>query len=104
MWPRVVLRFADTNGLWVSGMLEGGSELAQTPAVVDVSLGRGHIVLFATNPMWRHQTHGAWMLVLNTALHFDNLHVGRKFPAWATEPARRSADAELELLNGHNQN
>src|SRR5207247_5007703 len=39
MWPRVVLRFAEERDLWVSGMLAGGSELAQTPAVVDVPAG-----------------------------------------------------------------
>jgi len=80
MWPRVVLRFAEERDLLVSGMLAGGSVLAQTPAVIDVPLGRGHIVLFANNPMWRHQTHGSFMLVLNAALHFDHLHVGRPAP------------------------
>jgi hypothetical protein len=78
MWPRVVLRWSDEKVLWVSGMLAGGSELAGSPAVVDVPLGRGHVVLFGTNPMWRHETHGSFMLVLNTALHFDHLHVGHR--------------------------
>jgi hypothetical protein len=77
MWPRVVLRWAAERDLWVSGMLAGASELADSPAVIDVPLGRGHIVLFGTNPMWRHQTQGSFMLVLNAALHFDNLGAGR---------------------------
>jgi hypothetical protein len=86
MWPRVVLRFAPQSDLWVSGMLEGANELAETPAVVDVPLGRGHVVLFATNPMWRHQTQGSWMMLLNAALHFDQLHVGhRTAPAASAE-------------------
>ena len=55
--PRVVMRFAaDEKNLLVSGMLAGGTELANKPAVVDVPVGRGHVVMFATNPMWRHQT------------------------------------------------
>jgi zinc carboxypeptidase len=53
LYPRVVLRFADEKNLWISGMLAGASELAEAPAVVDVPLGRGHVVLFAINPMWR---------------------------------------------------
>jgi hypothetical protein len=81
MWPRVVLRFADEKDLWVSGILAGGAELANTPAVVDVPVGRGHIVLFANNPMWRQETHGSFMLLLNAALHFDHLDIGRKLPA-----------------------
>ena len=43
-------------------MLAGGSELAGTPAVIDVPLGKGHVVLFGNNPMWRHETHGSFML------------------------------------------
>jgi hypothetical protein len=81
MWPRVVLRWSEEKDLWVSGMLAGGSELAGTPAVIDVPLGKGHVVLFGNNPMWRHETHGSFMLLLNTALHFDHLHAGRTEPA-----------------------
>jgi hypothetical protein len=79
-WPRVVLRFADEPNLWVSGMLAGGSELANAPAVIDVPVGRGHVVLFANNPMWRQETHGSFMLVLNAALNYDHLGAGRKLP------------------------
>ena len=81
MWPRVVLRWSDEKDLWVSGMLAGGVELAGTPAVIDVPLGKGHVVLFGNNPMWRHETHGSFMLLLNTALHFDHLQSGRNQPA-----------------------
>ena len=79
-WPRVVVRFADEPNLWVSGMLAGGNELANAPAVIDVPVGRGHVVLFANNPMWRQETHGSFMLVLNAALNYDHLGVGRKAP------------------------
>ncbi|MGH9711470.1 MAG: M14 family zinc carboxypeptidase, partial [Candidatus Acidiferrales bacterium] len=65
LYPHVVLRFADEKDLWVSGMLDGGAALADTPAVVDVPVGRGHVVLFAINPMWRQITQGSFMLVLN---------------------------------------
>jgi hypothetical protein len=76
--PRIVLRFAsDEKNLLVSGMLAGGNELANRPAVVDVPVGRGHVVMFATNPMWRHQTQGEFFLVFNAALNYDNLGVGR---------------------------
>jgi hypothetical protein len=77
--PRVVLRFArNEQNLLVSGMLAGGQELANRPAVVDVPVGRGHVVMFATNPMWRHQTQGEFFLVFNAALNFDNLGAGRE--------------------------
>ena len=82
--PRVVLRFAsDEKNLLVSGMLAGGSELANAPAVIDVPVGRGHVVMFATNPMWRHQTQGSFFLLFNAALNFDSLNTER-----ATQPAK----------------
>ena len=31
--------------------------------------------------MWRHETHGSFMLLLNTVLHFDHLQSGRNEPA-----------------------
>ncbi len=49
------------------------AELANTPAVVDVPVGRGRIVLFANNPMWHQETHGSFMLLLNAALHRSTL-------------------------------
>jgi hypothetical protein len=81
LYPRVVLRFADEKNLWISGMLAGGSELAGAPAIIDVPLGRGHVVLFANNPMWRQETQGSFMLLLNAALNYDHLDAGRKTPA-----------------------
>src|SRR5690349_5691333 len=76
--PRVIMRFAnDEKNLLVSGMLAGANELANKPAIVDVPVGRGHVVMYATNPMWRHQTQGEFFLIFNAALNYDNLNVGR---------------------------
>ena len=86
MRPRVVLRFADEKELLVSGMLAGGAELAGKPAVLDVPVGRGHVVMFANNPMWRHQTHGSFSMLFNAALNFDHLHVGRAAPRRGNQP------------------
>ena len=78
MRPRIVLRFAsDEKNLLVSGMLANGSELANAPAIIDVPVGQGHVVMFANNPMWRHQTQGSFFLLFNAALNFDNLNAGR---------------------------
>ncbi len=77
MRPRVILRFAqDEKNLLVSGMLAGASDLAGRPAVVDVPVGKGHVVFFATNPMWRHQTQGEFFLLFNAALNFNHLSTG----------------------------
>ena len=75
---RVVFRYADTKELLVSGLVEGGDEIAQHPAVVDVPSGNGHVVLFSINPVYRGETRGTYSLVLNTILNFDSLNAGRK--------------------------
>jgi hypothetical protein len=76
--PRIVMRFSEQRDLLVSGLLNGGGNIAQRPVVVDVPLERGHVVLFANNPVWRGYTHGTYALVFNTIMHFDNLNAGRK--------------------------
>ena len=75
---RTVLRYADAKDLLVSGLVEGGSEIAQRPAVVDAPLGKGHVVMFSINPVWRGETQGTYSLVLNTVMNFDSLDAGRK--------------------------
>jgi hypothetical protein len=79
--PRVVLRYAEARELLVSGLLDGGDEIAQHAAVIDSPLDRGHVVLFSNNPMWRGQTSGSYFLVFNAILNFDNLNAGRKVDA-----------------------
>ena len=76
--PRVPLRFADQRELLVSGLLDGGADIAQRPAVVDAPFEKGHVVLFANNPLYRGETIGSYALVLNTILNFDNLNAGRR--------------------------
>jgi hypothetical protein len=79
--PRVVLRYGDAKELLVSGLLENGKQIAQHPAVVDVPAGKGHVVLFSNNPIWRGETRGSYFLVFNAILNFDNLDAGRQLPA-----------------------
>ena len=76
--PRVVLRYADSRDLFVSGLLDGGDEIAQHAAIVDVPSGNGHVLLFSTNPFWRGQTKGSYFLVFNAIMNWDSLNAGRK--------------------------
>ncbi len=72
--PRIVLSFArNANDLLISGGLAAGEELAGAPALADVTLGKGHVVLFSFNPTWRSQTHGSYFFVFNALLNWKNL-------------------------------
>ena len=93
--PRVVLRFApDERSLLISGMLAGGSELANAPTVIDVPVGSGHVIMFANNPMWRHQTQGSFFLIFNAALNFDSLNTDRAVPPARPRPTASPTDAQ----------
>ena len=76
--PRVILRWGNASELLVSGLLDGGDEIAQHAAVIDSPLERGHVILFSNNPFWRGQTAGSYSLVWNVLVNFDNLNAGRK--------------------------
>jgi hypothetical protein len=78
---RVIMRFDAADKLLISGLLDGGESLANKPAVVDVPLGKGHIVFFAINPMWRQETFGSFFLLFNAALNYGSLDAGRPQPA-----------------------
>ena len=63
--PEVIVRWADANDLLISGLLEHGDEMAQRAAVVQAHYGKGKVLLFANNPLWRGETIGSYALVLN---------------------------------------
>jgi hypothetical protein len=75
---RVIFRYADSKELLVSGLVDAGDEIAEHPAVVDIPTGKGHVVLFSINPVYRGETRGTYSLVLNAILNFDSLNAGRK--------------------------
>ena len=71
--PQVILRFADAKGLLLSGLLEGNDAIAQHAAVVDAHLGKGNVLLFANNPIYRGETIGSYALVFNAIINYDHL-------------------------------
>jgi hypothetical protein len=67
--PRVIVAFPkEAEKILLSGMLEGAEEIAGKPVVIDAPLGKGHVLLFANNPMWRVNTQGSYALVTNAIL------------------------------------
>ena len=81
----MIVRFAAERDLVLSGLIQGGAEIAEKPAVVDVPHGKGHVLLFANNPMWRNTTQGSYSLVFNAILNYDNLGAGRETPKAAVK-------------------
>jgi len=71
--PVVIARWADSNQLLISGLLENGNAMAGHPAVVDAHFGKGHVLLFANNPIWRGETIGSYRMFFNAITHYDGL-------------------------------
>ncbi len=92
--PRTVLSFAKKN-IGMSGMLSGESEMAGAPAVLDVPVGDGHVVLFAIRPVRRWNTQGSHALVFNTILHWNDLRIG-----WPDRPDEDEEDDDDDALMG----
>ena len=73
MRPDVLLRFADPKQLLLSGLLDNPGPIAEHAAVVDAHLGKGNVLLFAINPVYRGETIGSYGLVFNAILNYDRL-------------------------------
>jgi hypothetical protein len=43
------------------------------PAIVDVPVGNGRVVLFATNPCYRWQNLGEFRMLFNALMNFNDL-------------------------------
>jgi hypothetical protein len=71
--PDVILRFADSKGLLLDGLLDKGSSIAEHPVVVNAHLGQGNVLLFGNNPIYRGETIGTYGLVFNAILNHDHL-------------------------------
>jgi hypothetical protein len=63
--PDVIVRWGDADELLIAGLLEHGEAMAGRAAVVQAHYGKGNVLLFANNPLWRGETIGSYALVLN---------------------------------------
>ncbi|HEX4769431.1 MAG TPA: M14 family zinc carboxypeptidase [Bryobacteraceae bacterium] len=84
--PNVIIRFGDSKGLLLSGLLESAEPIAERAAVVDAHLGNGNVLLFANNPVYRGETIGSYALVFNAIINFDHLSDVAASPPVAPAP------------------
>ncbi|HEY2067789.1 MAG TPA: M14 family zinc carboxypeptidase [Gemmatimonadaceae bacterium] len=90
---RTIVRWSPrVDSLLVSGLLDAGEEMAGRATVVDAPLGRGHVVLFGTRPMWRWQSQGAFALVLNAMANWNALDVNERAAPSVTSTAAASGE------------
>jgi hypothetical protein len=59
--------------LVLSGLVKPAEKLDGMPAILDVPAGRGHVLVFAFNPMHRYLNHSDFRFVYNALLNWDDL-------------------------------
>lgn len=69
---QVLMRFPGTDKSVLSGLMKGVTETRNRPAVVDVPVGRGRVLLFSTNPCYRWQNFGEFNMLFNALLNFND--------------------------------
>jgi hypothetical protein len=65
---RVLARYADTADLLMSGWINGGSRIAGKPAALEVTIGRGRVVMTGFGVQFRGQPHGTFKFLFNPIL------------------------------------
>jgi hypothetical protein len=72
----VLARYVGGEDAVLSGLMKGADEIRQKPFAVDVPggfTGKGRVVLFANNPIYRWQNHGEFNMVFNAVLNWNDL-------------------------------
>jgi len=84
--PDVILRFADAKHMLLDGLLNKPGPIAEHAIVVDAHLGKGNVLLFGNNPVYRGETIGTYGLVFNAILNHDRLDQPRTIEKPAAKP------------------
>jgi Zinc carboxypeptidase len=85
----VLARYVGGDAAVLSGLMKGADEIRQRPFAVDVPggfTGKGRVLLFANNPIYRWQNHGEFNMVFNAVMNWNDLG-GSTTPAPRTTPA-----------------
>lgn len=72
----IVAEFVGGDASVLSGLMAGASNLENKPFVVDVPeayLGKGRVIMFTSNPIYRYQNHGEFNMVFNSILNWNDV-------------------------------
>jgi 8-oxo-dGTP pyrophosphatase MutT (NUDIX family) len=72
----VLARYVGGEDAVLSGLMRGADEVRDRPFAVDIPggySGKGRVVMFANNPIYRWQNHGEFNLVFNTIVNWNDL-------------------------------
>jgi hypothetical protein len=70
--PVALMRFPGGDSNVLSGLMRGADQVRNRPAIVDAPTGKGRVVLYAINPIYRWQNFGEHNLVFNALLFYND--------------------------------
>jgi hypothetical protein len=59
----VLVRFQGGDSSVLSGLMHGADQIRNRPAIIDAPVGKGRVIYFANNPIYRWQTFGEHQLL-----------------------------------------
>jgi len=71
--PQVIARFTGGEAGVLSGLMRNPDQTRNRPMVVDAASGKGRIIMFANNPIYRWQTFGEHGMVFNGLLFWNDM-------------------------------
>ena len=70
--PMLLMRFPGGDPSVLSGLMRGADQVRNRPAIVDAPTGKGRVLLYATNPIYRWQNFGEHGLLFNALLFYND--------------------------------
>ncbi len=71
--PQVVARFTGGDAGVLSGLMRNPDQIRNRPMVVDAPSGKGRVIMFANNPIYRWQTFGEHAMIFNSILFWNDM-------------------------------
>jgi hypothetical protein len=80
-----LMRYTGSEEGVLSGLMRNPNEIKMRPAIVEMPVATGRVLLFATNPIYRWQNWGEFNMVFNALMNYNDF--GRAADAKKTQTA-----------------
>ena len=71
--PQVIARYTGGADGVLSGLMRNPDQIRNRPMVVDAAAGKGRVILFTNNPIYRWQTFGEHAMIFNTLMFWNDM-------------------------------
>ena len=71
--PQVIARYTGGEAGVLSGLMRNPDQIRNRPMVVDAPSGKGRVIMFANNPIYRWQNHAEFNMVFNSILNWNDM-------------------------------